>query len=368
MATQKDLYAVLGVEKSALADDVRKAYRKLARQHHPDLNKGSKQAEERFKEVSLAYDVLGDADKRKLYDEFGPDSLQPGFDAGRAREYQQWARSGRGFAFRPGERPGGAGGAGFEYDFGFGPTRGRRRREEAADERGFADILNDLFGGGGGGAEQPEPPHAVASRDLEHPLEIDFLEALRGTQKSVSIRRPSPCQTCGGTGRQGRRACTTCGGTGSVEKRERLSVKIPPGVGEGARVRVAGKGGTGADGRAGDLYFVVHVRPHPHLKRDGKDLTIEVPITVGEAILGGTITVPTPQGKIQMKVAPGSQSGQRLRVKGRGAPDPKGGTAGDLYVRLMVQVPANGGGEKLREAVSAIEKAYGGDPRANLEV
>ena len=366
MATQKDLYAVLGVEKSASADDLRKAYRKLARQHHPDLNKGSKQAEERFKEVSLAYDVLGDADKRKLYDEFGHDSLQTGFDAARAREYQQWSRSGRGFAFRPGERPAGGGAEGFEYDFGFGTNRGRRRREEAADDRGFADILNGLFGGGG--AEQPEAPQSVAPRDLEHPLEIDFLEALRGTQKSVTIRRPSPCATCGGTGRQGRRACTTCGGSGSVEKRERLSVKIPPGVGEGARVRVAGKGGIGADGRAGDLYFVVHVRPHPQVKRDGKDLTMEVPITVGEAMFGGTITVPTPQGKIQLKVAPGSQSGQRLRVKGRGAPDPKGGPPGDLYVRLMVQVPANGNTENLREAVSAIEKAYGGDPRANLEV
>jgi molecular chaperone DnaJ len=365
MGTQKDLYAVLGVEKTATADDVRKAYRKLARQHHPDLNKGSKQAEERFKEISLAYDVLGDADKRKLYDEFGADALQPGFDASRAREYRQWAKSGRGFAFRPGQRPGADAGAGFEYDYGFGTTRGRRAREQAADERGFADILNDLFGGG---AEQQEAPQGVASRDLEHPLEIDFLEALRGTQKSVTIRRPSPCATCGGTGRQGRRACTTCGATGSVEKRERLSVKIPPGVGEGARVRVAGKGGTGSGGQAGDLYFVIHVRSHPYLKRDGQDLTMEVPITVGEAILGATITVPTPQGKIQLKVAPGSQSGQRLRVKGRGAPDPKGGTPGDLYVRLMVHVPANGGGEGLREAVAVVDKAYGGDPRANLEV
>jgi DnaJ-class molecular chaperone len=150
---------------------------------------------------------------------------------------------------------------------------------------------------------------------------------------------------------------------------ERLTVKIPAGVADGARVRVRGKGGAGRGGGGpGDLYVRVRTRPHPHIRRDGNDLTIEVPITVGEAILGASIAVPTPDGRVQLKVPPASQGGQRLRLRGRGVRDPKGGTRGDLYVRLMVQVPKNGGSERLREAVEALERAYGGDPRADLEL
>src|SRR5581483_6830885 len=241
--------------------------------------------------------------------------LRPG-----ARPRVPALESGRGFSFRPEE-----GG----FSFGFEMPRGRRR---AGGERGFADILNEMFGGAA---------HAPTSgQDIEHPLEIDFLDALRGTQTAVTIRRPAPCAACGGSGRQGRRACTTCGGTGTVEQRERLTVKIPPGVGDGARLRVAGKGGVSpSGGPPGDLYFVIKVRPHPQLRRDGRDLTVEVPITIGEAMLGATITVPTPTGRVQLKIPKGSQSGQRLRLRGRGVPDPKGGAPGDLYVRLMVQVP-----------------------------
>jgi DnaJ-class molecular chaperone len=216
-----------------------------------------------------------------------------------------------------------------------------------------------MFGGAG------QAP-AASGQDIEYPLEIDFLDALRGTQTAVTIRRPGPCTACGGSGRQGRRACTACGGTGSVEQRERLTVKIPPGLGDGARLRVAGKGGISpSGGPPGDLYFVVKVRPHPQLRREGRDLTVEVPITIGEAMLGATITVPTPTGRVQLKIPKGSQSGQRLRLRGRGVPDPKGGAAGDLYVRLMVQVPPNGD-EKVREAVATLERAYPGDPRAHL--
>ena len=355
MANQKDLYAVLGVAKGATADDIKKAYRKLARKHHPDLNPGNKQAEERFKELSVAHDVLTDAHKRQLYDEFGFEGLQGGFDPARAREYRRWAESGHGFSFGRGG-PGSAGG--FE-DFGFGgSTRGRRRRE-AEDERGFADILSEMFGGGA------ETTRAARGGDLEHPLEVDFLDALRGTQTAVSVRRPVPCAQCGGSGRQGMRACARCTGTGTVEQRERLTVKIPAGVGDGARVRVRGKGGVGRGG-TGDLYFVVKVRPHPHLQREGRDLTIEVPVTIGEAMHGATIAIPTPEGKVQLKIPKGSQGGQRLRLRGRGVRDPKGGVPGDLYVRLMVQVPANGNVERLREAVEALERAYGEDPRAHL--
>ncbi len=355
MANQKDLYAVLGVAKTATADEIKKAYRKLARKYHPDLNPGSKQAEERFKDVSFAHDALTDPEKRKLYDEFGHAGLQPGFDPGRAREYQRWSESGHGFSFRPGAE----GFEGFGFDFGQTGPRGRRRQAET--ERSFGDILSEMFGGGSTASGAPD-----RGDDIEHAIEVDFLDAIRGTKTAVTIRRPAPCPTCGGTGRQGMRACTHCTGTGSVEQRERLTVKIPAGVGDGARVRVKGKGGAGRGAGSGDLYFVVKVRPHPYLKREGRDLVMEVPVTVGEAMLGATIEVPTPEGRVQLKIPKGSQGGQRLRLRGRGVPDPKGGSPGDLYVRLMVQVPKDGANERLREAVDALERAYGDHPRAHL--
>jgi molecular chaperone DnaJ len=355
MAKDKDLYAILGLSKGASADEVRKAYRKLARKFHPDLNPGDKQAEERFKDLSLANDVLSDETKRALYDEFGMEGLQAGFDPVRAREYKRWAESGHGFSFRRG-----AGGEEGGFDFGFEFNRGARRGGRA-DDRGFADILNEMFGG----AAQEQ--QRTSGEDIEYPIEVDLLDALRGTKTAVTVRRPAPCATCKGTGHVGRRACTTCGGTGTVETRERLSVKIPAGVGEGSRVRVAGKGGAGHNGgKAGDLYFVVHVRPHPRLQREGQDLILEVPITVPEAVGGATITVPTLSGRVQLKVAPGSQSGQRLRLRGRGAPDPKGGPPGDMYVRLMIQVPRAESAERLRDALAQFEGAYTEDPRAAL--
>ena len=348
--TKQDYYELLGVPRRATLKEIRQAYRKLARKYHPDLNPGNKQAEERFKEISFAHDVLSDADKRKLYDEFGSEGLQPGFDATRAREYRRWTESGHGFSFRQGAGPG------FE-NFGSASRGGRR----AEDERGFADILNEMFGGlGAGSAEE-------GAESIEYPLEVDFWDAIRGTRTAVTVRRPVPCPECRGTGRQGRRACTRCGGTGHIEERERLTVKIPPGVSDGARVRVKGKGGAPrGGGKPGDLFFVIKVRPHPHVQREGKDLTFEVPVTIGEAMLGSTITVPIPDGRVQLKIPKGSQSGQRLRLSGRGIPDPKGGPPGDLYVRLMVQVPKNGSAERLREAVETLERAYGENPRARL--
>jgi molecular chaperone DnaJ len=350
MPKAKDLYAALGVDRNASPEDIRKAYRKLARKHHPDVNPGDKAAEEKFKDISFANDVLSDPQKRKLYDEFGLDGLQGGFDPNRAREYKRWQESGHGFSFRTedGEDPG--------FDLGGFRVRG--------GQGGFADIFSEMFGAGARQTGSPE-----SGQDIESPLEIDLLDALRGLTTDVTVRRPVECTTCKGTGRVGRKACTTCGGTGTVEKRERLQVKIPAGVADGARVRVSGKGGAGrSGGGSGDLYFVVKVRPHPLIQRNGQDLTLEVPVTVGEAVLGATITVPTPQGPIKLKVPPGSQGGQRLRVPGRGAPDPKGGTPGDLYVRLMVQVPTNGERDQLRDALDKIDKAYGKDPRAELSL
>jgi molecular chaperone DnaJ len=350
----KDLYAILGVAKSASDDEIRKAYRKLARKHHPDVNPDDKGAEERFKDVSVAYDMLGDGAKRKLYDEFGHDGLQAGFDPARAREYRRWAESGQGFSFRGG--PGG----GFEFGFGDAP-RGRRRR--AAESPSFADLFGEMFAGTADAETADEGP-----LDLEQALEVEFLDALRGTSLDVSVRRPVPCGQCGGSGRVSRRGCTSCGGGGRIEQREKLVVKIPAGVGDGSRVRVPGKGAVSArSNKAGNLVFVVRVRPHPLLERQGKDLTMEVPITVGEAVRGATIRVPTPTGPVRLRVQPGSQSGQRLRLRGRGAPDLKKGEAGDLYVRLMVVVPP-ASEETLSDALAALEKAYREDPRAHIKL
>lgn len=375
----KDLYAVLGVKRTASADEIKKAYRKLARRHHPDVNPGNKQAEERFKEISEAHEILSDAEKRKLYDEFGIEGVQAGFDPARARAYSQWTRQGSGT------------GTGTE---GSGQGRGGYGRYAS-----FEDIFGDIFGPGGRPGPQP-------GGDTEAALEIGLLDAIRGTTTQVSIERPDVCATChgsgndpgsetvcpechgtghvqigrgpvpfrrscprcGGTGRAGTRPCQTCHGQGQTAHRETLNVRIPAGVDTGSRIRVAGKGGPGQGGApAGDLYIVIRVRPHPLLERHGDDLSLDVPITVGEAVIGATIAVPTPDGELRVKVPPGSQSGKRLRIRAHGVPSLKGGERGDLYIRLMIQVPADGG-DTVREAARAIEPAYRGDLRSGLRL
>src|SRR5262249_2757042 len=195
----------------------------------PDQNPGDKQAEDRFKDLSLANDVLSDDKKRALYDEFGMAGLQSGFDPAQAREYQRWASSGQGFSFGRGDEEGA-----FGFDFGFQTPRGARRRASRGDERGFADLLNQMFRGRGG------PPQHPAGKYRECHSAVGLPDALRGATTAVTVRRPTPCPTCKGTGRVGKRACTNCGGSGIVETRERLNVKIPAGVAEGPRVRVSG--------------------------------------------------------------------------------------------------------------------------------
>ena len=372
----KDLYAVLGVVRTTTAEDIKKAYRKLARRYHPDVNPGNKEAEERFKDISFAYDVLGDAEKRKTYDEFGADGLRAGFDAARARAAQQeWADRARGYEQT--EFPGG----------GFG--------RYAA----FEDLFGDVFGGAGRAGPQP-------GADAETTVEIGLLDAVRGVSTEIAIERTDPCATCGGTGGdrgsetacpdcQGRgrmqmgrgpvafsrtcprcggrgraatRACATCGGRAQTAHRERLSVRIPPGVDTGSRVRVAGKGSIGSGGGTpGDLYLVVRVRPHPLLERRDNDLYLDVPVTIGEAVFGAKITVPTPDGEVRVKVPAGSQSGRQLRVRGHGVPALKGTTRGDLYLRLMVQVPGEDG-DAVRDAIRTVDAAYAGDPRRDLRL
>jgi molecular chaperone DnaJ len=368
---QKDLYAVLGVPRNASTDEVKKAYRRLARKHHPDVNPGSADAEETFKRVSEAYDVLGDPEKRKLYDEFGMAGVQAGFDADRAR----------------------AGRA--ESPF--------RSREAAAGFGGYS-TFEDLFGdilGERGFAAGPQP-----GADLESEIEIDLLDAVRGRSTTIGLQRTDPCTSCsgqgvdttaskpcpdcggqgrvrlgkgpvaftracprcGGAGSTGTRPCPHCGGTGRRATSERLTVHIPPGVDTGSRVRVAGKGGAGAGGaRSGDLFIHVRVRQHPLLERKGDDLHMDLPLTVPEAVLGASIEVPTPDGEVRVRVPPGSQTGRQLRVKGHGVPHLRGKGRGDLYLRLVIHAPDRLD-DAVRDAVRAIETGYSRNPRQDLHL
>jgi molecular chaperone DnaJ len=388
MATAtRDLYGDLGVKRTATAEEIKKAYRKLARKYHPDVNPGNREAEEKFKRVSFAYDALSDAEKRKAYDEFGMDGLQAGFDPDRAREFKR-AQSYGGFA----RGAGGFGGGDEGAQFGGGRYSS------------FEDIFGDLFGGRG--AEGPGATPAQRGPDLESELEIDLLSAIRGTTATISLRKPVECPQCHGTGTEGegttcpecngrgqtkvgtgplsfnrrcprcngsgrvnQRPCSQCGGVGRVERVERLNVKIPAGVDDGSRIRLAGKGGAGVGGAPpGDLYIVTRVKPHPLLDRRGQDLYLQVPVTVAEAMYGASIDVPTPDGTVKLKVPPGSQSGSKLRLRGKGVPEMKGTARGDLYVVPMVHVPTNGANERLRDGVNAIEDSYARHPRADLRL
>ena len=346
----RDLYAVLGVPRDATADQIKKAYRKLARKHHPDVNPGDKAAEETFKDVSRAYDVLGDESQRKNYDEFGEEALQSGFDPDKAREFRRWQQAGGGrarggFGGRRGE------GQGFEDVF-------RAGGGSAGGFHGFEDLFGNVFTRA---ASAPQ-----RGQDLEVPIRVEFMEAVRGTSRSINLRRPEVCPTCSGTGVvAGGQPCARCGGDGVLEESVRLNVKIPAGVETGSRVRVAGKGGAGSQGgRAGDIYIVVEVAEHPLLERAGKDLTLEVPVTIGEALLGASITVPTPDGEVSMKIPPGTQSGKRLRLRGKGVPDLHGGARGDFYVRVLVHVPERA--DRVSDAVEQLERAYQRSPRHGL--
>jgi molecular chaperone DnaJ len=374
---EKDLYGVLGVPRTASPEVIKKAYRKLARKHHPDVNPGNREAEARFKEISGAYDVLSDAQKRKLYDEFGMAGVQSGFDAEAAREFRD--RGARRWA--TGDEGVGAEGFG-------GYTR-------------FEDIFGDIFGGEGG------PLRGSRSRrggDVESELEIDLLDAIRGISTTISLQRPQECTVCGGSGSapgsgrecpdcggrgqvkmtgpvsftracprcggRGRidvRPCTQCGGAGETVTTERLNVRIPPGVDTGSRVRVTGKGGAGIGARSGDLYIRVRVRPHPLLERKGDDLYFDVPITVNEAILGGPVTVPTPEKAVQVRIPAHSQSGRLLRVRGHGVPHLKGNGRGDLYLRLMIRVPEQDD-DTVRAAALQLQSAYQRNPRDHLKL
>jgi curved DNA-binding protein len=288
---EKSLYETLGVARDADADALRKAYRKLAKKFHPDANPGDKKAEERFKEISRAYDVLSDPEKRRAYDEFGDIALQAGFDANAARR----AQADFGQAFR------GTHGPGFDFEFEGG---------------GFEDLLGRMFGGGGAGAARGRGGFGRGMRgaDVEAELELDFMEAVHGGEKKLSLATSAGSET--------------------------ITVRIPRGVADGGRIRLAGKGGPGAGGGPrGDLFATIRVRPHAVFRREGRDVLVDVPISVSEAIRGAQIEVPTLEGRATVAIPAGTDSGRKLRLRGKGVPDPGGGPAGDLYVVVQIRVP-----------------------------
>ncbi|MGE5842812.1 MAG: molecular chaperone DnaJ [Deltaproteobacteria bacterium] len=378
MAMAKDFYDILGVKKTPSEEEIKKAYRKLARKWHPDVNPGNKEAEHKFKEISQAYDCLGNAERKKLYDEFGEEGLRAGFDAEKARQYKQWGA--------------------------FEQQQARPSGESFGRYHSYEDIFGDLFGSGAG--PSAAGAGAVAGRDIEHEMTIDLVSALRGFDTNLAMQKPvacssckgsgtepgvamSTCNMCGGSGRlnvaqgpiqftkacprckgHGRvgRPCKQCGGTGHVIGTETIRVTIPQGMREGSRVRVAGKGEPGAfGGPPGDLYLLVHIEPHPLLRREDDNLYMEVPVTVREAMLGGTITIPTIEGEVNLKIPPGSQSGQTLKLKGKGAVNARTKQRGDLMVKLVVKVPTTEDREIL-EAVRKMDGYYEEDVRGGLRL
>jgi curved DNA-binding protein len=313
----RDLYSILGVAKTADEDTIKKAYRKLAMKHHPDKSPG-KASEAKFKEINQAYDVLGDAKKRALYDEFGEVSLSQGFDPEKARAMRDFQARGGFGGFGGG---GGRGGQSFEVNledlFGRGGGGG---------VGGMGDIFGDIMGRGGA-RRGPRK-----GQDIESPLTIDFDAAVKGTE--LSLQSPDG---------------------------ESITVRIPPGADEGNRLRVPGAGGPGNP--RGDLFLVIHVRPHPHFRREGDDLHVDLPLTPREAYRGGKVRVPTPHGDVTIKIPEHAQSGQLIRLRGKGVAR-KNKEPGDLYAKLLVQIPTTDDPE-IAAAIDALEK-HVTDPRRDL--
>lgn len=380
---------MLGVERKANAKDIRTSFRKLARKYHPDLNPGDKSSEEKFKQLQEAYDVLSDAKKRQIYDQYGfySDNVAaggaPGYSGGNPDEQADINFDFGGFDFG-----GNAGGGGSSSGAGSGAGS-------------FRDLFSQFFRSGqgsGGGMEQEQQPGG----DLEYQIEIDFWDAVRGAVKKLQITRMETCETCHGTGAQGqahtcaacggtgtiqqtagkmkfnvpctrcggtgkiRTACRNCGGEGRVRKNETIEVRIPAGLASGGRVRVAGKGNAGTMGApAGDLYLRVEVKPHEFFERRGDDLYTRIPVKVTEATLGAKIEVPTIDGRSLVRIPPGTDSGKTLRLKEKGVPSVRNGARGDQYVEIQVVVPQPTD-ERVRNLMKELEAVVPEDPRKDL--
>jgi curved DNA-binding protein len=312
----KDYYQVLGVDRSASDDEIRKAFRKLARKYHPDVAKDKRGAEDKFKEINEAYEVLGDPPKRKKYDELGAhwrddaqfhqprDHTRPGWQESRHR-----------------------GPAGFDFQF---------------DGTGFSDFFEQFFGaraGAGGRSAEDFAAFSERGQDVEADLMVTLEEAFHGATRPISLRLSSACPVCQGTGLLQHGPCQNCHGTGESAQVDNYTVKIPPGVRDGQRLRLPGRGRAGVGhGAAGDLYLRVRLAPHPDFRVEDNDLHHELELAPWEAVLGSEVRVPTLTGPIQIKVPPASQPGQRLRLRGHGLPVKNGGR-GDLFVVLQIQLP-----------------------------
>ncbi|MBI4889020.1 MAG: molecular chaperone DnaJ [Acidobacteria bacterium] len=382
MAANKDYYQTLGVGRTASDDDVRKAYRRLARKYHPDLNPGDKAAEERFKQVQEAYDVLSDGKKRKMYDQFGFYSEQ-GFPGGGAQQPGGPGFGFGGFDFSEAFNNAGAGGA--QGGFGGGS---------------FSDLFSQFFGGRQG---QPQQSAAEKGSDLEYSLSIDFWQAIKGTQVRLNISRLDGCRACHGSGHSGggqaecpqchgsgnvtqmagamrfslhcpkcggtgriRNACPVCRGEGRTHATESVEVRIPPGAAAGSRLRVGGKGNSGTMGAApGDLYITVRVEEHPLFSREGDDIHIRVPVTVSEAGLGARIEVPTVDGRALLKIPQGTQTGQKFRLREKGVFNARKNTRGDQIVEIVIQAP-DVRDERTRELLKELSRLDSRDPRSAL--
>ena len=309
----KDYYGILGVPRTATDKDIKASYRKLARKYHPDVNPGNKAAEEKFKEINQAYEVLSDADKRKKYDQFGE-----GWE-----HANQFARGGQG---------GGAGPGGFDFSqFNFGGGQGATYTSGGP---GMDSIFEELLGGMRGRRAQPR-----RGQDIEHGVEITLEEAFSGTSRLLSLQGEEACATCGGTGRMGKSICPTCRGAGAIPKVRQLEVKIPAGVKTGSRVRIAGQGSPGRGGASGDLYLVVSVLPNATFERIDDDLVTTVPVTLTTAILGGAAEVPTLKGKLELKIPAETQNGRVFRLKGQGMLRLGKEGRGDLLAKVSVVLP-----------------------------
>ena len=317
----KDYYQTLGVPRTASDKEVKAAFRRMARKHHPDVNPGDKAAEARFKEVNEAYEVLADPQKRRLYDTYGENWKQAeqfakaGAEGAPQGPFRGNFRTRPGADFEPGESP-----------FGFGSV--------------FDDILEDIVGRRS--ARTGARPSARTRRgaDVEQPVGLTLEEAYAGTTRLLNLSRQEVCASCGGAGVTYNAVCATCRGSGALGRLRRLEVRIPPGVTDGSRVRMAGEGGPGATGGPpGDLYLVVSVRPHERFQRKGDDLYVDVPVPLVDAALGGEAEVPTLKGRVALKVPPEAQNGQTFRLAGLGMPRLDGSGSGDLYARVQVTVP-----------------------------
>lgn len=355
---EKSLYDVLEIPKTATADELKQSFRRLAMKYHPDRHPGDRQAEENFKKINAAYEVLQDPKKRALYDEFGQVAVDAGFDETVLGAYRRphGGRSSR-HAGVQGDPFSGFGGAG-----GFGGAAGFQNFD-------VSSIFGDLFGGGG--SRQPRRPHGVDGDDLEMTLSIPFALSIRGGEHQFSFSKSGPCDRCGGTGTQSgsRGVCKACKGTGQgADTTQSLTARIPVGAYDGMKLRFAGQGAAGVrGGKAGDLYVTLKVAPHPRVRREGNDLFLDLPVTPLESFVGGEVKVPTFDGSYTVRIPPHSQSGRKLRLKGLGAPGAKGQPRGDFYAVLQVVLPDVDTME-VRDACATLSEAFPGDVRSGIQL